>query len=100
MLAHWKEDIPHAINLLNITKDCLVIYLQIYNTFFLLRFILLWFPNINPFIQPYYIIRVFTQPFLDFIEERLPKLFGLDLSFLVCSISIQVTINFLKNLKL
>jgi uncharacterized protein YggT (Ycf19 family) len=94
-----KEDVPGIINILNFLKDCLLIYLQGYNLIFTLRFILAWFPNINPFVAPYYIIRVLTQPFIDWVEKRLPKVFGIDLSFLVCSVALGMSINYLSTFK-
>jgi uncharacterized protein YggT (Ycf19 family) len=94
-----KEDVPAIINILNFLKDCLLIYLQGYNLIFTLRFILLWFPNINPFVAPYYIIRVLTQPFIDWVEKRLPRVFGIDLSFLVCSLALGMSINYLSTFK-
>ena len=94
-----KEDVPAIINILNFLKDCLLIYLQGYNLIFTLRFILAWFPNINPFGAPFYIIRVLTQPFIDWVEKRLPRVFGIDLSFLVCSVALGMSINYLSTFK-
>jgi uncharacterized protein YggT (Ycf19 family) len=90
---------PAIINILNFSKDCLLIYLQGYNLIFTLRFILAWFPNINPFVAPFYIVRVLTQPFIDWVEKRLPRVFGIDLSFLVCSVALGMSINYLSNFK-
>jgi len=94
-----KNDVPAIINVLNFSKDCLLIYLQGYNLIFTLRFILAWFPNINPFVAPYYIVRVLTQPFIDWVEKRLPRVFGIDLSFLVCSVALGMSINYLSTVK-
>lgn len=94
-----KNDVPAIINILNFSKDCLLIYLQGYNLIFTLRFILAWFPNINPFVAPYYIVRVLTQPFIDWVEKRLPRVFGIDLSFLVCSVALGMSINYLSTVK-
>lgn len=91
-----KEDVPATVNILNFLKDSLLIYLQGFNLMFTLRFVLGWFPNINPFIAPFYIVRVITQPILDWVDERLPRVFGLDLSFLVCSFAIGFSINLLS----
>lgn len=94
-----KEDAPTMIPFLNFAKDCLLIYLQGYNLIFTLRFILAWFPNINPFVAPYYIVRVLTQPFIEWVEKRLPRVFGIDLSFLICSIALGMSINYLTTFK-
>jgi uncharacterized protein YggT (Ycf19 family) len=90
---------PAVINLLSFCKDCLVIYLQGYDLIFTLRFILAWFPNINPFVAPYYIIWVLTQPFIEWVGKRLPRVFGIDLSFLVCSLILSMSTNYLTNFK-
>lgn len=63
----------------------LVILLRCFNAIFTLRFVLAWFPNVNPFIAPYYAVRVATQPYIDFVAKRIPKIFGQDISFFVCS---------------
>jgi len=89
----FKNDVPGIVNVLNFSKDVLLIYLQGLNFFFTLRFMLIWFPNINPFIAPFYIVRVITQPVLDPVEKRLPKIFGMDFSFLLCSLAINIAIN-------
>lgn len=94
-----RENDPAVINFLNILKDSLIVYLQGYNLFFTLQFVLYWFPNVNPFIQPFYIVRVVTNPFLEFVRKRLPPLFGFDLSFLVCSSILTYSINFLTKFK-
>lgn len=98
-LLNLKEDMPAMIVVLNFLKDCLLIYLQGYNLVFTLRFVLAWFPNINPFVAPYYIVRVLTQPIIDWVEKRLPRIFGIDLSFLVCSFALSMSINYLSTFK-
>jgi uncharacterized protein YggT (Ycf19 family) len=90
---------PATIDFLNYCKDCLLIYLKGYELMFTLRFVLIWFPNVNPFVAPAYIVRVVTQPFIGFIAKRLPHVFGLDLSFLVCSIILTFALYFLTHLK-
>jgi len=95
-----KDDVLTTTNILRFLKDFLLIYLQGYNLVFTLRFILMWFPNINPFVAPYYIVRVITQPFIGWVEKLLPKLFGIDFSFLVCSLILGMSINYLTTLKL
>ena len=79
----------------NILKDAIVLYLGGFNTAMTLRFLLMWFPNINPFIQPYYIIRVITEPKIEWVRKRIPKIFGMDLSFLVLSYAITYAVKYL-----
>lgn len=80
-----KTDFPIIIDILNYIVENIVILLRCFNTIFTLRFVLAWFPNVNPFIAPYYAVRVATQPFIDFVAKRIPKIFGQDVSFFVCS---------------
>ena len=80
-----KTDFPIIIDILNYIMENLVILLRCFNAIFTLRFVLAWFPNVNPFIAPYYAVRVATQPYIDFVAKRIPKIFGQDISFFVCS---------------
>lgn len=98
-LLSIRQSDPAIINLLNVIKDCTLVYLEGFNFMFTLRFILMWFPNVNPFIQPFYIVHVVTQPFYEHFQKWVPRLFGIDFSFLVCSYAITYTINFLTKLK-
>lgn len=91
---------PDFVDFLRFSKDSLLIWLEAFNFAFTLRFTLMWFPNINPFIQPYYIVRVITEPYLGFVQKRLPRLFGVDVSFLVCSLLLGQFIDFLRTIKL
>ena len=95
-VTNFEDSIPVLVSILYFVRKCLVIYLRGYNIVFTLRFILAWFPNVNPYIAPYYIIRVLTQPYIDWIDKRLPRLFGLDLSFLVCSVILGLAIKYLS----
>lgn len=94
-----RQGDPAIINLLNVLKDSFVIYLQAYNCAFTLQFILYWFPNVNPFIQPFYMLRVLTGPFILGVRKFLPPLFGFDLSFFVCTYIISLSIKFLTKFK-
>src|SRR6476646_4367770 len=67
-------------------RDFLLIMLKSYEVVFILKLMLLWFPNINPFIAPYYVLYVLTDPILRPLEKYLPKIFGIDVSFLVASL--------------
>jgi uncharacterized protein YggT (Ycf19 family) len=94
-----KKSNPELPNLLNFLKDCLVFYLKGYSLILLLKFTLSWFPNINPFIAPFFVIRVLTEPILHEIETRIPKILGFDLSFLLLSLAIDFSIKYLEKLQ-
>lgn len=94
-----KEDVPAIITILNFSKDCLVFYLNLYKLVFTLRFLLMWFPNINPFIAPYYILRVLTEPLIAKVKEFVPPLLGLDFSFLIASLGVELLSSYLAKLQ-
>jgi uncharacterized protein YggT (Ycf19 family) len=94
-----KKDFPIIIDLLNYIVDNLVILLKCFNVLFTMRFMLAWFPNVNPFIAPYYAVRVATQPYIDFVAKRIPKIFGQDVSFFVCSFMLNYVLENLPRLK-
>nr|YP_002327482.1 hypothetical protein RF19 [Vaucheria litorea]ACF70899.1 hypothetical protein RF19 [Vaucheria litorea] len=93
-----KSDYPMFIDLLNYILHNLVLLLRLFNVFFTLRFMLAWFPNINPFIAPYYVVRVATQPYIDYVAKRIPYIFGQDVSFLVCSILLNYALDVLPKI--
>ena len=95
-----KRDFPIVLDLLNYIIENLVILLKCFNVLFTMRFMLAWFPNINPFIAPYYVIRIATQPYIDFVAKRIPTIFGQDISFFVCSFLLNYVLENLPRLKL
>ncbi len=95
-----KRDFPIVLDLLNYIIENLVILLKCFNVLFTMRFMLAWFPNINPFIAPYYVIRIATQPYIDFVAKRIPRIFGQDISFFVCSFLLNYVLENLPRLKL
>ena len=60
-----------------------------------LRFALLWFPNINPYMQPFFIIRTLTDFYVFSFESLVPPIFGMDLSLLSSSLFLEWFIKFL-----
>ncbi len=80
---------PAVINLLNLLKDCLLVYVRGLNFMFLLRFMLFWFPNINPYVAPYYIVLATTDPLLDRVSSYIPKLFNLDFSYIILTLGLN-----------
>ena len=88
MLFSIRTSSPAFLTLLNYLKDAFVVFLQMYNTLFTMRFVLMWFPNINPFIQPYYIIYTLTEPPIKLIRDYVKPMFGIDFSFIICSYAI------------
>lgn len=93
-----KADYPIVIDLLNYILHNILLLLRLFNVFFTLRFMLAWFPNINPFIAPYYVVRVATQPYIDYVAKRIPYVFGQDVSFLVCSMLLNYALDVLPKI--
>jgi uncharacterized protein YggT (Ycf19 family) len=93
-----KADYPIVIDILNYILQNVLLLLRLFNVFFTLRFMLAWFPNINPFIAPYYVVRVATQPYIDYVAKRIPYVFGQDVSFLVCSILLNYALDVLPKI--
>jgi uncharacterized protein YggT (Ycf19 family) len=93
-----KADYPIVIDILNYILQNVLLLLRLFNVFFTFRFMLAWFPNINPFIAPYYVVRVATQPYIDYVAERIPYVFGQDVSFLVCSILLNYALDVLPKI--
>ena len=80
-------------------RDFLLIMVNSYEIVFTCKFLLIWFPNINPFIAPYYVIYVLTEPLLRPLQKYLPKIFGLDFSFLIASFILNWSAQYLRSLK-
>lgn len=99
ILLILKTNHPYVLDIFNYILENLVIFLRGFNVMFTLRFMLSWFPNINPFIAPYYLVRVATQPYIDFVEKRLPKIFGQDISFFICSFILNFVLEYLPRIR-
>lgn len=72
--------------------------LQIYYWVLTVRAVLNWFANINPFIQPWYILLEAADPYFKLFERWLPVLFGIDLSYIVAFSILEFIINLCINL--
>jgi uncharacterized protein YggT (Ycf19 family) len=63
-------------------------YLRYLEFFLLLRYLLFWFPNINPYTVPYVYIQIVTSPYERFFEKYTPRLFGLSFGYLLLTSSL------------
>lgn len=89
---------PALWRMLAYTFDYSALYLRVYYLFFILRLSLFWFPNVNPYIAPWYSIIAATQPPLDYVGKRIPAIFGLDFSFMIVTTAITLAIGYLDKL--
>lgn len=81
---------PQLVEALRFLRIALVIYFNIIYLCYLIRLVLFWFPNINPYVPPIYSIVAITQPALTLLNKLIPPLFGLDFSFMIVTIGIQL----------
>ena len=65
---------------LNTIFACFAVALRLYYWLLLLRVTIQWFPNINPYIQPIFVLIVATDPYLALFDNMFPIIFGMDLS--------------------
>ncbi len=74
---------PTLIPLIN--ESFLIMYFFMRFIIFLLnmRYILFLFPNLNPYIQPWFFIELATRPLIRFSEILFPKIFGFDASLFI-----------------
>lgn len=77
-MAFKRSQPPQLFDFLNNVVLAMLTFLRNYIYVWNLRFILLWFPNINPYIMPYYVLVVMTQPLVDFIRANVPRPFNWD----------------------
>lgn len=54
-----------------------------------LRITIMWFPNINPYRQPFYSMIQLTDPYLNLFRGWMPPIFGIDLSVILAFVVIQ-----------
>ena len=88
-LVSLKHDAPFVLTTLELLKDSFVVFLRCFYWLLTLRFSLMWFPNVNPYIQPFIFLRLATEPLLVWFEGFLPTIFGVDLSLLTCSLTLE-----------
>ena len=63
-----------------ILQQSLLMFFKFYNFLITLRLTVTWFPNFNPFVQPFYLLSKMTDPYLRLFRGLLPPIFGIDLS--------------------
>lgn len=89
---------PDLVEALRFLKLALTTYINILYVFYLLRLVLYWFPNYNPYLPPLYIVMVITQPLLTLLDKALPNLFGINFSFFIITVVLTLSIRGLDNL--
>mmetsp|Transcript_14114 Transcript_14114/g.40339 ORF Transcript_14114/g.40339 Transcript_14114/m.40339 type:complete len:241 (-) Transcript_14114:84-806(-) len=68
-------------------------FCKIYMAMLGLRITIMWFPNINPYRQPFYSMIQLTDPYLNLFRGWMPPIFGIDLSVILAFVVIQAVID-------
>lgn len=94
-----KETFPESVLFLNLSRETLLMFLKGYQLVLLLEFLISYFPGINPYIAPFYITKVLTEPALKLIKKILPHVLGFDTSFIALSLGVDFLLRNLSTLK-
>lgn len=92
-----NETSPNLVEALRFLKVALSVYLNIFYLFYMLRLVIYWFPNLNPYNPPLYIVLLVTQPPLTLLEKALPRVFNIDFSYIIITLSLTAFIKVLDN---
>lgn len=81
--AFKQSQPPILFDIMNNLVVMVLTFLRNYIYLWNMRFILLWFPNLNPYIMPWYVLVVMTQPLVDFVRANVPKPMNWDPSYFI-----------------
>mmetsp|Transcript_43977 Transcript_43977/g.80356 ORF Transcript_43977/g.80356 Transcript_43977/m.80356 type:complete len:215 (+) Transcript_43977:85-729(+) len=70
-------------------------FAKIYMALMVLRITIMWFPNLNPYRQPFYAMMQLTDPYLNLFRGWMPPIFGMDLSAILAFAILQALIDVL-----
>lgn len=98
-LDHLNQSFPVLVSAIRFLKQGLFIYLQAFELFLVCRLVFYWLPGINPYSPPFYIVTSTTDPILRYLSKRLPRVLGMDFSFLLLSLSVRFFIQALSDFK-
>ena len=63
-----------------VLQESTLSFFKLYRFLLTIRLTLAWFPNFNPFIQPYRSLALFTDPYLRVFRGAVPSVFNVDIS--------------------
>lgn len=75
-----------------------VLFLKAYYWALSIRFLVQWFPNVNPYIHPMFGLIVITDIFLKEFQGLLPTIFGMDMSAMMAFICLEWMIRTLESI--
>lgn len=71
-------------------------FCKLYMALLVLRTAVMWFPNLNPYRQPFYSVMQLTDPYLNLFRGWMPPAFGVDLSSILAFVVMQAAIDSLS----
>jgi len=63
-----------------VLQESTVALFKLYRFLLTIRLTLIWFPDFNPFSEPYYSLTLLTDPYLRVFRGLIPRFFNLDIS--------------------
>lgn len=75
-----------------------VMFLKGYYWALSIRFLVQWFPNVNPYIHPMFGLIALTDIFLKEFQGLIPTIFGMDLSAMMAFICLEWMIRTLESI--
>ena len=55
-------------------------FAEVYSVLILVKLCLVWFPNINWYVEPFWSLARITDPYLKLFRGTIPMIFGMDMS--------------------
>nr|WRW10706.1 hypothetical protein ASMI152 [Ascoseira mirabilis] len=83
----------------NLIIDFMIMALQQFYWTLTLRFSVQWFPNINPYIFPAYMLLEATDFYLEEFKNLVPSLLGMDMSGMLAFLCLEYMIRTLEAIK-
>lgn len=77
-------------SIVNLFRDTLGTFLQLYFVLLIIRILLSWFPNVSWGRPPFSIVSQLTDPYLNIFRGIIPPLGGLDLSPILAIFLIRI----------
>nr|YP_009327084.1 hypothetical protein [Pleurocladia lacustris]ANS57604.1 hypothetical protein [Pleurocladia lacustris]ANS57748.1 hypothetical protein [Pleurocladia lacustris] len=81
-----------------LTILCTVLFLKSYYWALSVRFLVQWFPNVNPYIHPMFGLIVITDIFLKEFQGLLPNILGMDMSAMLAFVCLEWMIRTLESI--
>jgi len=67
-------------NILILPQKLIITFLRFFSFLLTIRLTINWFPNFNPFVQPFFLLTKITDPYLRLFRILIPKIYGINIS--------------------